>query len=205
MFRELGTQTPPVSRVQPAETRLRPGTTLRRRAREKRLRRPLQSIQGSSLVEHQTGFKPPTSSFPTAGRLPCTRQLSGRRPQPCRSEPPRVPRHRTLSRLWPSRGWREGHSAHGGAPNWARASPGQLGGPQSRVRPPDAPGQATMALLRERTPRPRRGARGPGRGPKGHGGRPSVCLAVSWAPFPGTLLPPGHWSHSPVESGGNGS
>ena len=85
---ELGTQSPRVSRVQPAETCLRPGTTLHRRAREKRLRRPLQTIQGSGSVERQTGFKPPTSSFPTAGRPPCARQLSGQRPWPCRSEPP---------------------------------------------------------------------------------------------------------------------
>ena len=88
VVRELGTQSPRVSRVQPAETCLRPGTTLHRRAREKRLRRPLQTIQGSGSVERQTGFKPPTSSFPTAGRPPCARQLSGQRPWPCRSEPP---------------------------------------------------------------------------------------------------------------------
>lgn len=68
--------------------RVSPGTTLHKRVCEKRPRCPLQSIRGSGSAEHQTGFKPHTSSFPTAGRLPCTRQLSGQRSRPCRLEPP---------------------------------------------------------------------------------------------------------------------
>jgi len=157
--RKLGTQSPRVSRVQPAETCLRPGMTLHRRAREKRLRRPLQTIQGSSSVERQTGFKPPTSSFPTAGRPLCARQLSGQRSWPCRSEPPGS--HDT--------GHCPGCDPHvdggrgpvrTGRVTGSGAALGQLGGPQSRVRPPDAPGQGTAWLPRERKLRPRRGARG---------------------------------------------
>ena len=46
------------------------------------------------------------------------------------------------------------------------AALGQLGGPQSRVRPPDAPGQGTVWLPRERKLRPRRGARGLAEAPR---------------------------------------
>lgn len=174
--------------------RVSPGTTLHRRVYEKRPRRPLQSIRGSGSAEHQTGFKPHTSSFPPTGRLPCTRQLSGQRSRPCWLEPHDTGRCPGCGPLVDAGGaqctWgRNSEWRVSGAPGWA-PEPGMAPGHSRAGKYGATAGEDTATPLGS---------------PEGHGGRPGVCLAVSWAPFPGTLLPPGHWSQSPVESGRNDS